>query len=84
MDFSQALQAVKKGMNIAREGWNGKNMWVGMALPGRESLTTHPFLYIEYPEEHHAYPNGCRVPWLASQTDMLAEDWMIVGGSSKA
>lgn len=35
-------------------------------------------LYIEYPEGHAAYPDGCRVPWLASQTDMLASDWSVL------
>jgi hypothetical protein len=41
---------------------------------------TLPYVYIEYPvnPKHHAYPNGSRCPWLASQTDMLSEDWFIL------
>lgn len=38
---------------------------------------TLPYIYIEYPHGHPAYPSGSRVPWLASQTDLLAEDWMV-------
>jgi hypothetical protein len=39
---------------------------------------TLPYIYIEYPKGHPAYPNGSRVPWLASQTDLLAEDWNYI------
>jgi hypothetical protein len=41
---------------------------------------TLPYIYIEYPSGHPAYPLGSRVPWLASQTDMLANDWQIAAG----
>lgn len=44
---------------------------------GNKEMTL-PYIYIEYPAGHPAYPKGSRVPWLASQTDLLADDWEIV------
>ena len=76
--FSLALMALKEGGKVRRQGWNGKGMWIAMQVPGANSKMTHPYLYIEYPEGHPAYPNGSRVPWLASQTDLLACDWEVV------
>lgn len=78
MNFGEALIAVKDGKKIIRSNWNGKGMWVLLQVPDANSKMTHPYLYIEYPVGHVAYPNGSRVPWLASQTDILAEDWQIV------
>lgn len=82
MSFEQALSALKKGLNVMRSGWNGKGMWLVLQRPDEKSKMTEPYIYIEYPEGHPAYVNGCRCPWLASQTDIMAEDWMIMGGSS--
>jgi hypothetical protein len=77
MDFSKALMVAKDGLKIAREGWNGKNIWVRLYKPCGD--LTHPFLVIEYLQGHPAYPNGSCIPWLASQSDILAEDWRLVG-----
>jgi hypothetical protein len=66
------------GKKVARKGWNGKNMWLARQNPDERSKMTLPYIYIEYPVGHPAYPNGCRVPWLGSQTDLLAEDWVEV------
>lgn len=76
--FSYALKCLKRGRRVARHGWNGRGMWIEMQTPGAESKMNLPYLYIEYPEGHDAYPHGCRVPWLASQTDLLAEDWFVL------
>ena len=76
--FGDALAALKQGKRVAREGWNGKGMWLALQVPDEHSKMTLPYIYIEYPEGHPAYPKGSRVPWLASQTDMLAEDWLIL------
>lgn len=73
--FVEALYILKNGGAVMRSGWNGKGMWIKMQVPDDSSKMTHPYLYIEYPEGHSAYPNGSRVPWLASQTDILANDW---------
>lgn len=78
LTFGLAIEAMKKGFKVARVGWNGKGMWILLQRPDEHSKMNLPYFYIEYPEGHPAYPQGCRVPWLASQTDMLAEDWMIV------
>jgi len=78
MDFADALRSLVKGDKVAREGWNGKGMWLCMQVPDTLSKMTLPYIYIEYPEGHPAYPTGSRVPWLASQTDLLSKDWVIV------
>ena len=78
MDFCYALNALREGLKVARSGWNGKNMWLKLQQPDENSKMTLPYIYIEYPAGHSAYPNGSRVPWLASQTDLLSEDWSIV------
>lgn len=72
------INALKQGKKTARFGWNGKNMWLKLQVPDEHSKMTLPYIYIEYPQGHPAYPNGSRVPWLASQTDILAEDWVVV------
>jgi hypothetical protein len=78
MNFSATLDALKEGKKVARSGWNGKNMWLQLQRPDQHSKMTHPYIYIEYPDGHPAYPHGCKVPWLASQTDLMAEDWQVV------
>lgn len=78
MNFGDALGRLREGDRVARSGWNGKGMWLQLQIPDAHSKMTLPYIYIEYPEGHAAYPNGSRVPWLASQTDMLADDWVGV------
>lgn len=68
--FSEALAYVKLGGAIQREGWNGKGLLVKAQFPDENSKMSLPYLYIEY-------PNGDRCPWLASQTDIMAEDWTV-------
>lgn len=69
--FSSALEYLKHGDKLARRGWNGKDMFIAMQRPDANSKMTLPYLYLEYPD-------GRRCPWLASQTDLLAEDWYLV------
>ncbi len=78
LTFGDAIEALKDGKRIARAGWNGKGMWLLMQTPDEHSKMTLPYIYIEYPEGHSAYQNGSRVPWFASQADMMAEDWTII------
>ena len=78
MDFGKAIEQLKKGNKVARTGWNGKGMWLKLQVPDAHSKMSLPYVYIEYPVGHPAYPNGSRVPWLASQTDMFSEDLLIV------
>ncbi len=76
MNFGEALEALKAGKKAARSGWNGKGLWVQMQVPDAHSKMTLPYLYLNYPQDAINTP-GARVPWLASQTDILAEDWNI-------
>ena len=71
MDFGGALSALKKAMFVTREGWNGKGQYLGAQFPDSGSKNTLPYIYI-------ITVSGDRVPWLASQTDVLAEDWKVV------
>ncbi len=80
-DFSDALEAVKEGKAIQRIGWNGKGMLVKAQMPDANSKMTLPYLYIEYPASP-VEPVQKRCPWLASQTDIMAEDWAIFEDTS--
>lgn len=89
MNFGQALEAVKSGAKIYREGWNGKGMWLRLVNPP-QSATPSDWRYdVTCGDEYTFVPgvkllpwigmktaDGCFVPWLASQTDILAEDWL--------
>lgn len=75
--FGQALVALKNGQKVQRAGWNGKGLWVELQRPDAHSKMTLPYLYLNYPTDSANTP-GARVPWLASQTDILAEDWSIL------
>lgn len=83
MNFGLALEAVKKGKKCRRAGWNGKNQHIELAT--RISYMTPGGVYMNV--EHEAIGNkaiafvgtsGVQMGWLASQADMLAEDWEIV------
>lgn len=71
MNFGQALDSLKLGSKVAREGWNGKNMWLALQTPDLYSKMTLPYIYMFTAQAD-------LVPWLASQTDILAEDWVVV------
>ena len=77
MTFGLALEAMKKGHKVARFGWNGKGLWLELQRPDAHSKMTLPYIFMSYPDDAKTTP-GARVPWLASQTDMLADDWAIV------
>ena len=85
-DFAVALRELKEGSKVARSGWNGKGMFIFL-VPGSTFKVNRPPLWGIYPEgteiTYHAHvdmktADNKVVPWLASQTDLLAEDWMIV------
>ena len=76
MDFGGALDALKAGFSVCRTGWNGKGLWLELQTPDHNSHMTLPYIYINYPVDAQNTP-GARVPWLASQTDMLATDWQV-------
>lgn len=83
MNFGQALEHIKKGGKAQRAGWNGKNQYIELA-------TNISYLTADGAEvnvDHAAIGNdaiafvgtsGVQLGWLASQADMLAEDWIIL------
>lgn len=84
--FSWALAHVRAGAKVQREGWNGKGMFIFLVGGSTFKVNRAPLLGI-YPEgttiNYHAHVDmrtaqGDIVPWLCSQTDMLADDWRIV------
>ena len=86
MNFGKAIEELKLGKKVSREGWNGKSMFLFLVDGSRFKVNRAPLLGI-YPEgtEINYCPHidmrtadGSIVPWLASQTDMLAEDWDVI------
>lgn len=77
MNFGSALEALKSGQKVARTGWNGKGLWLELQRPDDNSKMTLPYIFMGYPTTSPNTP-GARVPWLASQTDMLSDDWELV------
>lgn len=76
MNFGEALEVLKGGGEVCRKGWNGVGLWLKLQVPDAHSKMTLPYIYINYPVDAKTTP-GAMVPWLASQTDLLAEDWEI-------
>lgn len=67
-DFSEALGWLRCGYKVSRSGWNGKGMWIAIQKPDMQSKMTLPYIYMKTADNQ-------LVPWLASQTDILATDW---------
>jgi len=82
MDFSKALSILKEGGTVTRAGWNGKGMYITLQRPDENSKMTRPYVYMTLPVGSTAQfgevSSDQRVPWLCSQTDLLAEDWETV------
>ena len=71
MNFGVALDELKRNRTVARRGWNGKDMWLSLQVPDEHSKMTLPYIYMSTVQRD-------LVPWLASQTDILATDWFVV------
>jgi len=71
VNFSEALEALKKGHKVSRLGWNGKGMYLEAQYPDENSKIKQAYIYIVPGEEYI-------VPWVASQVDLFAEDWVIL------
>lgn len=71
VDFGAALEELKRGGRVARLGWNGKGMWIALQAPTKLSKMTRQYIYMKT-------VSGDLVPWVASQTDLLATDWQSV------
>ena len=83
MNFGDAIKAVKEGKKIQRAGWNGKNQYVELATcisyrnaagelvnVNHDAIGNHALAFVG--------TSGVQLGWLASQADMLAEDWKVV------
>ena len=83
MYFGEAIKLLKQGKKVARQGWNGKKQYIELATNISYINANHETINVE----HEAIGNkaiafigtsGVQLGWLASQADMLAEDWRIV------
>jgi hypothetical protein len=83
LNFGEAIVALKTGHCVARAGWNGKGMWLALI----KGTTVQQAIGDCYGSAGETFPvldavymktaDDCLVPWLCSQSDMLAEDWTI-------
>ena len=83
MGFGEAIKLLKEGKRLQREGWNGKNQYIELATNISYKNTRGEIINVE----HDAIGNnaiafvgtsGIQLGWLASQADMLADDWKII------
>jgi len=68
MNFGDAVAMLKEGERVTRKGWNGKGMYLELQRPDAHSKMTRSYIYMKTVDDE-------LVPWVASQTDILAEDW---------
>ena len=80
LSFGTAVEALKQGARVARAGWNGKGMWLGLVDTGYYDVGCSVVgeINLLLPWIGMKTADNKFVPWLASQTDVLAEDWQIV------
>lgn len=65
-----AIKNMHHGLKVRRRGWNGRGMWLAIQHPDLGSKMTDPYVYM-------CTVNGSLIPWLCSQTDLLANDWEV-------
>jgi len=70
MNIGTAVSHLKHGDKVTRKGWNGKDMHLELQMPDKKSKMTLPYIYIKT-------ACGNLIPWLASQSDVLANDWQL-------
>ena len=71
MEIGQAIEAMRNGRKVSRDGWNGPGQFLELQVPDEHSKMTRPYVFI-------TTVTGDRVPWMASQTDLLASDWKVI------
>jgi hypothetical protein len=67
-EIGWAVKELTHGNRVRRSGWNGKGMWLALQTSDEHSKMTLPYVYMSTAQ-------GDLVPWLCSQTDLLASDW---------
>jgi hypothetical protein len=70
MKIGWAIEAMHDEIKVRRAGWNGKGMWLALQVPDEHSKMSLPYVYMKTADDK-------LVPWLCSQTDLLAADWEI-------
>ena len=85
LSFGQAIKSMKCGQRVARKGWNGKNMFLyhvpANSYPPRTQAAYDAFGGEDVPYGAYIAMKTAQdnvVPWLASQTDMLTDDWVLI------
>lgn len=71
VDFGLALDQLTRGERMTRLGWNGKGMYIALQGPDGNSKMSLPYIYMKTTK-------GDLIPWVASQADILADDWVNV------
>lgn len=69
--IGEAVKEMRDGKRVCRSGWNGKGMWLELQVPDTNSKMTLPYVFMRTVQAD-------LVPWLCSQTDLLATDWEVV------
>jgi hypothetical protein len=69
LGFEGALQWLKNGLKVSRDGWKGREKWVQIRAAARHNPS-----YLEM-----IYADGTRVPWTPTRCDLLENDWKFVG-----
>lgn len=69
--IGEAVKNLWGGSKVARAGWNGKGMYLALQVPDAQSKMSLPYVYMKTADDK-------LVPWLCSQTDLLAMDWVVV------
>ena len=80
LNFGQAIEELHAGNKVRRSNWNGRGIFIELQTPDLFSKMTHPYIFIDttgLDSDNEDAPRD-RVPWLASQTDMLSSDWEVV------
>ncbi|MBE1554805.1 DUF2829 domain-containing protein [Sporosarcina limicola] len=75
MNFGQAIEALKARQKVARKGWNGKGMWLALIPAGNAEFKGYS---MQNCIGMKTADNNMQPGWLASQADILAEDWEVV------
>lgn len=76
-NFETALAMLKAGHKMTRKKWNGKGMFIRVICPKMDEEVNVPYIYMDFTST--ADDGKTRtVPWVASQVDLLCEDWMLV------
>lgn len=84
LSFGTAILMLEDGQRVCRAGWNGKGMWLKLIPRDDWTVSVNHGAdvagLVGLPWIGMKTADGCFVPWLASQTDILAKDWMLLEG----